>query len=243
MQQSGMAIDGALLGGGFLLGLLGSTHCIGMCGGISATLGAAGGANNPTFSLAYNLGRVLCYTLLGLLVGGSVELFSAPLAPQIGLSLRTLAGLLTIAMGLYVGGWWNGLTRLEAIGKYLWRYVQPLTRSLLPPRHVGSALALGALWGLLPCGLIYSSLSWAALNGSAFGGAQAMAAFGVGTLPAMLITTHGGSYIRGVTRRPWLRRGGAIALIFFGVSAALLPWWHSAHPAHDHAQMHRTRVQ
>ncbi|HEY3698124.1 MAG TPA: sulfite exporter TauE/SafE family protein [Spongiibacteraceae bacterium] len=232
-----MTIDLALFGSALLLGFVGSTHCVGMCGGISATLGAAGGANNVKLSLSYNVGRVLCYTLLGAIVGGSVELLTIPVTPvlpQIGLWLRSLAGLLVIAMGLYVAGWWSGLTRLEAIGKHLWRHVQPLTRKLLPPRHAGSALLLGALWGLLPCGMVYSSLSWTAMNGTALGGAEWMAAFGIGTLPAMMVTTHGGSYIRDLTRRPRVRKLVAIALIIFGASAAVLPWLHGAHSEHEH---------
>lgn len=232
-----MTIDLALLGSALLLGFVGSTHCVGMCGGISATLGAVGGANNAILALSYNCGRVLCYMLLGLIVGGSVELITIPIAPaipQIGLWLRSLAGVFAVALGLHVAGRWRGFTRIEALGKYLWRHVQPITGTLLPPRHAGSALLLGGLWGLLPCSMVYSSLGWAAANGTAIGGAEWMVAFGIGTLPAMLITTQGGGYIRGLIRRPFMRRLAALMLIIFGISTAVLPWLHEVHAGHEH---------
>jgi sulfite exporter TauE/SafE len=109
----------------------------------------------------------------------------------------------------------------------VWRRVQPLTRALLPPRHAGAALALGALWGLLPCGLIYSSLGWAAATGDAVQGGLLMAAFGLGTLPAMALTTCGGVQLQRRLRRPAMRRGIGAVLIAFGIASALLPWWHT----------------
>jgi sulfite exporter TauE/SafE len=218
-----LAIVGALT-----LGLLSNTHCLAMCGGISAALGAAGGKPSLPMALAYNTGRILCYALLGAIAGGALGSLSAQL-PLLGPVLRTLAGLLVIAMGLYIAGWWMGLTRLEHAGSHLWRRVQPLTRNLLPPKNPGAAMALGALWGLLPCGLIYSTLSWAATRGSALEGAVLMSSFGLGTLPVMLLTALGGQGAMKLLRQPLLRKIGGVLLIAFGIATLLTPWQHAGH--------------
>jgi uncharacterized protein len=220
----------------FLLGFMGSAHCLGMCGGISAALGAANQQRALSLSLGYNIGRVLSYTLLGALVGTLAQNLSQPLLqllPQSARWLRSLAGLMVIAMGFYVAGWWRGLAQLERVGGYVWRYIQPLTRPLLPPKNIGSALLLGELWGLLPCGLVYSSLTWAAMSADAIYGALWMLAFGLGTLPAMLAMTHGGSYVQAWKQRPAFRNAAALILIVTGIFAAILPWQHGAHD-HSH---------
>lgn len=232
-----MMPDLPTLAGAFLLGLMGSAHCLGMCGGIGAALGLAGARRSLLFAASYNLGRILCYAALGALAGGAVALLGAGLhgaLPTAGLWLRSLAGLLVVAMGLYVGGWWFGLARLEALGGGLWRRVQPHARALLPPRHAGAALTLGALWGLLPCGLIYSSLSWAAASGDALHGGLLMAMFGLGTLPAMTLATFGGGQLQQYLRRPLVRRGVGAMLIAFGIATALLPWQHATHAGTEH---------
>jgi sulfite exporter TauE/SafE len=230
------------LGAALLLGLLGSSHCIGMCGGIGTALGAASG-ERWRLALLYHAGRIGSYAALGALVGLLVQLGAGalqPLLPWIGAVLRTLAALLVIAMGLYVAGWWLGITRLEALGSHLWRWVQPLTRRLLPPRGAGSALLLGALWGLLPCGLIYSSLAWAAASGDALDAASRMAAFGLGTLPAMAAVTLGGQQLQRHLQRPRLRQLAGIVLIGFGLFALGQVWTHAmpsengAHAHHHH---------
>ncbi len=236
----------------FLLGFMGSAHCLGMCGGISAALGAANAQRRFSLSLAYNIGRLLSYTLLGALVGTLAQGLSQPLLqwlPQGAKGLRSLAGLMVIAMGFYVAGWWRGLARLERLGGYLWRHIQPLTRPLLPPKSAGSALLLGELWGFLPCGLVYSSLTWAAINADAIEGALWMAAFGFGTLPAMLAVAHGGSYVQAWKRRPAIRNAAALALIAAGIIAAVMPWQHASHhhapppepsgPAIPHEHLHQ----
>jgi sulfite exporter TauE/SafE len=218
---------------GLLLGLFGSGHCLGMCGGIAAALGGA--ARRWPLALAYHVGRIGSYAVLGALFGLLVAIGAdalRPLLPLIGALLRSLAALLVIAMGLYVAGWWPGLTRLEAVGARLWRHVAPLTRRLLPPSNLGAALLLGALWGLLPCGLIYSSLAWAGASGDAGDAALRMAAFGLGTLPAMATVTLGGQQLQRKLQKPLLRKIAGTALIGMGLFALAQPWLHG-HAAHD----------
>src|SRR5690625_7217950 len=115
-----------------------------MCGGVRAarTLAvpeqAKGRRGRLIFS--YNVGRLLSYTVMGVLVG----LLSAPLAGgAAGPWLRVLAGLLLIAMGLYLGDWWRGLTWLERGGSYLWGYVQHLSIGFMTVQSAQQALRLG----------------------------------------------------------------------------------------------------
>jgi uncharacterized protein len=230
--------DPITLAGALALGLLGSTHCVGMCGGISAALGMADPQRERWFGVCYNLGRIGSYAALGALVSAMTALLQLglqPWLPYLGAGLRTLAGALVIGMGLYVSGWWLGLRRLEQLGGGLWRRVQPFAQTWLPPRSTAGALALGAAWGLLPCGLVYSSLGWAALAADPLHGAALMAAFGAGTVPAIMLTGSGAQTLRKYLQRISVRRVAGALLIAFGLATAVLPWQHIAHGAHKHA--------
>jgi sulfite exporter TauE/SafE len=234
--------DPLALAGALLLGLGGSTHCIGMCGGIGAALGVAAQRNRVLMAFSYNFGRVLSYALLGALFGGALQWFGVstqPYVPAFGLWLRVIAGLMIIAMGLYVGGWWFGLTRLEKLGAPIWRRIQPYTTKLLPPRTLPAAWLLGMLWGFLPCGLIYSTLSWAAARGNAVESAQLMAVFGLGTLPAMAAVTLGGEQLRTHFQRPMVRQGAGIFLVLIGIVTIAVPWQHAGH-GNTHQPHHNT---
>lgn len=237
MIEDFLAIDPLAIAGAVTIGLLANTHCLAMCGGISAALGAAGQKSNLAMALAYNLGRILCYMTLGALAGGTIAGLNT-LLPILGPVLRTLAGLLVIAMGLYIGSWWMGLTRLEMIGSKLWRRLQPLSKNWLPPRHPGYALLLGALWGLLPCGLIYSTLSWAATSGNPVRGAVLMGSFGLGTLPALLLTALGGQRAIALLKQPILRKIAGVLLIAMGIFTVITPWLHAGHAGHNQHDHH-----
>jgi len=170
----------------FLLGLLGASHCLVMCGGISAATGMANnGQRRIGYIFLFNGGRIASYTIAGALVSllGLWLADSHQLAQQV---LRLIAGIMLILMGLYVSRIWMLLTRFEAAGKVVWDKIQPLTRALLPVTTPLKALSLGLLWGWLPCGLIYSTLTWVAAYGDVTNGALAMLCFGLGTLPGML---------------------------------------------------------
>ncbi|HEY6612503.1 MAG TPA: sulfite exporter TauE/SafE family protein, partial [Pseudomonas sp.] len=134
-----------LLASALILGLLGGGHCIGMCGGLMGALTLAIPAEQRQrrlqLLLAYNLGRIASYTCAGLLVGAAGWAVASGPAATV---LRVIAGLLLIAMGLYLAGWWSGLTRIEGLGRVLWRRIEPLARGLLPVRNANRALLLGA---------------------------------------------------------------------------------------------------
>lgn len=201
-----------------MLGLLGGGHCLCMCGGLMGALTLAIPAERRHQRLrllvAYNAGRILSYTTAGLLLGlAGWALASGPLATL----MRSIAGLLLIAMGLYLAGWWSGLTRIEAMGRGLWRHIQPVASRLLPVSSLPRALLLGAFWGWLPCGLVYSTLLWAASQGNALHSAALMAAFGLGTWPVLLVTGLAAGRVNRVLRRRSVRVAGGMLVVLFGL--------------------------
>lgn len=208
----------------FAVGLLGGAHCVAMCGGIVGALtaglpGAQQGqpAHTLSYQLAYNLGRIGSYAMAGALFGG-VGLASARLLPvqSVQTFLQALAGVFMIALGLYLGGWWLGLAQIERGGAKLWRRLQPLTRALLPVRTTGAALLVGAVWGWLPCGLVYSALIMALSAGGPLQGMMLMLAFGVGTLPTLLVSGLLAARLSVHLRRPWVRQTAGILVFLFG---------------------------
>ncbi|HAY28337.1 MAG TPA: hypothetical protein DIT03_02625, partial [Candidatus Accumulibacter sp.] len=170
-----------------LIGLLGGTHCVGMCGGIVGAL-SMGSPARCSLLLSYNAGRILSYAAAGAIAGALGEA-SIALAGQLPLRgfLYLLANLMLIALGLYLLGVSSALAFTERLGQKLWQRLHPLTRRYLPARGPLQAFPLGLLWGWLPCGLVYSALATALSSGSAMQGAGLMLAFGVGTLPNLLL--------------------------------------------------------
>ncbi len=201
----------------FLVGLLGGVHCVGMCGGIVGVLGM-GARPGIGVLLGYNLGRIASYTLAGALLGGIAAL-AASLADirQAQQVLQIIAGLFMLAMGLYLGGWWFGLLKLERAGGLIWRHIQPTAQRLLPVRGAGQALLLGAVWGWLPCGLVYSVLIWSISSGGALEGGLLMLAFGLGTLPNLFAMGLVADKLRPFLQRVWVRRLAGGLVFAFGL--------------------------
>jgi sulfite exporter TauE/SafE len=207
-----------LLVSALILGLLGGGHCLGMCGGLMGALTLAippeQRARRFRLLLAYNLGRILSYASAGLLIGlAGWAVASSPAA----MLLRVIAALLLIAMGLYLAGWWSGLTRIEAVGRHLWRHLQPIASRLMPVSSLPRALLLGAVWGWLPCGLVYSTLLWASSQGSPTDSALLMLAFGLGTWPVLLATGMAAERLTALLRRRGVRMAGGLLVILFGL--------------------------
>lgn len=205
----------------FILGVLGGTHCLGMCGGIAATvsMSAPQGWRGTLMLGGYNIGRVASYTAAGALIGSLSWLMRDQ---QLVLILRSFAGLMLIAMGLYVAQWWQGLTYIEKAGGNLWKYIQPLASRLLPVKNLPQAFALGILWGWLPCGLVYSTLIWSSAAADWALSAQLMLMFGLGTLPTMLLTGLLAQRVRQMFQQRLTRGIFGTIIIVFGVYT--LPW-------------------
>ncbi|MCB1775717.1 MAG: sulfite exporter TauE/SafE family protein [Gammaproteobacteria bacterium] len=210
----------------FVVGLLGGVHCAGMCGGIVGALsfGAREERRLPIL-FAYNVGRVGSYTLAGALMGALGFYFSGLLPVQTAQKvLLTFAGAFLVLMGLYLAGWWNALSRVERAGGVLWRRIEPLGRGLLPVRSVGQGLLLGAVWGWLPCGLVYSALVWTVSAGGAVEGAALMLAFGLGTLPNLLLMGVAAARLQQWVREPAVRAVAGALVIGFGLKLLYDAW-------------------
>jgi uncharacterized protein len=211
--------------GAFLVGLMGAGHCIGMCGGLIGALSQS----RPTspghpiakqlgFLLSYNLGRISSYAIAGAMVGGSAAALGTLFSLDTYLlSLRLIAGAMMIAMGLYVAKFWFGLIKIERLGKIIWRRLSPIASRLMPIRNNVQAMMAGVLWGWLPCGLVYSTLTWAVASGSALDGAAIMFCFGLGTLPALLSVGVAAKTLASWVQKTAVRTASGLFLMGYGI--------------------------
>lgn len=201
----------------FLVGLLGGTHCVGMCGGIVGAL-SMGAPARWSMHFAYNAGRIASYAAAGALAGalGAASLGLDGALP-IRFLLYFLANLMLVALGLYLIGVTRALAFSERFGQHLWRRIQPLTRRFLPARSMAQAFPLGLLWGWLPCGLVYSALTSALTAGSPGRGALLMLAFGLGTLPNLLLAGIVLGRLNEFVRRPAVRLFSGLLVLGFGL--------------------------
>ncbi|PXF63416.1 sulfite exporter TauE/SafE family protein [Kangiella spongicola] len=198
----------------FIMGLLGSAHCMGMCGGLTVALSSGcEPSRQATLSLVYQLFRVCSYAILGGITGALGDVMSRWTDFPV---LMIAASVLLIMMGLYLMGRWSLLTVLEKQGGKLWKYVAPVQKKFLPIRNFSQAASIGLLWGLLPCGLVYSALAVSAASGSAINGVVTMLAFGLGTLPALYITGVFAKQLLQWFKKPWLRTTIGIIFIVWG---------------------------
>ena len=230
----------------FLVGLLGSTHCLGMCGGIvgALTFGLKDDIRRSPVRLfpylaAYNLGRIASYALAGALLGlASAQVLRVAPPEQARLLARIISGGFMVLLGLYLAGWWPGLTALERLGGKLWVRIEPFGRRFLPVNHPLKALALGLVWGWLPCGLVYSALAWSLASGDAIQGAALMLAFGLGTLPMLFAMGAAARWLGQVARLVWVRRGAGILILLFGLYTLFASGAHSGHGGEHANRVH-----
>lgn len=185
-----MAPSLAALSAIFMVGLLGGVHCAGMCGGIVTALsaGQVGGKAPWSLQLAFNGGRIAVYAAAGAIAGaaGSMAMFLNDLLP-IQSFMYLVANLMLVGLGLYLFGVTRYIAGIERIGARAWRAIRPVAGRFLPANTWPRAFGLGLMWGWIPCGLVYSMLATALLAGDAAGGAAVMLAFGLGTLPNLLM--------------------------------------------------------
>lgn len=216
------------LGAAVLLGLAASGHCLVMCGGISAALGMAAAKNSdgrtrPPLLVGYQLGRISAYSLAGLLLAGTFGgLISVLDIETVRRTLRAVSALALLLAALVAFG------RLRdpgsGIGRKLWQRLAPLGRRLLPVNTLPRAFAFGMVWGWMPCGFVYSVLLVATLQLDAVRGAMTMAAFGLGTAPALLITALGAQRFKGFAALPAARHVAGFVLLISAVLTLAGPW-------------------
>jgi sulfite exporter TauE/SafE len=221
-----MGPDWIVLGGAALTGLLGGAHCAAMCGGIATglTLRQRGGW---WMALQPNLGRVLGYAAAGAIVGAFGHgLLDVARLPWLGLALRAMVGavLVVAALRLLDTRGRIGFLHRPPGSAPLWNWLRPLQRQLLPADTTGKRMALGLLWGWMPCGLSTTLLAAAWLQASPSQGALTMLAFGLGTLPVMLPLTWAGARVgQRLQRGGWRIAGGSLVLSC-GLLTLMVPW-------------------
>jgi sulfite exporter TauE/SafE len=187
------------MGGDLLLllgaSLLGSAHCVGMCGpyvamctGQFVPRGATAAARF-FLRILFNLGRIATYGLIGLIVGAFGQIAQAA-ATRLGIGgiVAMLAGAAALIFGLSMVGWLRDPARVVA-GAGLGRALTAGRMRLRQAPPSVAPLLLGALQGWLPCALVYAAASRAAIAGSAGMGALTMVVFGLGTVPAIFALT------------------------------------------------------
>ncbi len=217
-----------------LMGLIGSTHCVGMCGGIISTLSTnfnnKSQAQSFSIQLFYNLGRITTYAFIGLLIGffssSLMELLPNPHA----FSMQ-IAGIFFILLGLYISQLLNSFKYFEAAGQKLWIRIEPFGRKYLPASSNWNALKLGLVWGWLPCGLVYSALALAMTQLNPLHSALTMLVFGIGTLPTLLLIGHFAKNVKMILQNKSVRIGLGLMLITYGISQVA---GYSVFMMHDH---------
>ncbi|MCA1779166.1 MAG: sulfite exporter TauE/SafE family protein [Xanthomonadaceae bacterium] len=215
---------GAALLTGFLAGLFGSPHCVAMCGGIMAVLHGQVPRGRDRLAAGFHVGRLTSYLLLGLALTALGMLPERLLPGSAAPVMRIALGGLLVLIAFYVA--LPGLLRdyFGELAQPLTRRVMPLFHRLLPADRGEKAVALGLLWGLLPCGLLYSVLAAAWLLADPLAASAMVLGFGLGTLPLLL----GGGLVllrlRGRIRAPLVRATAAGVLVLTGILVAAGPW-------------------
>ncbi|STZ07866.1 Uncharacterized conserved protein [Moraxella caprae] len=239
----------ALLVPALAMGFLGSPHCMGMCGGIVTAFGISMKNLSPQkrgmLIATYHAGRLISYIALGLiatLIGESVlaPLMTDNTLPRIVLGLAIIFASL-LMLGLPI------LNRLEKVGLGLWNRLAPVRQKVLPMDSLPKALGAGLLWGLLPCGLVYGALvmamSVAAAGHEPIMGVLFMLAFGLGTLPMLIMTGAALSWLQQKVKAFNLRKFSGAVMLISGLSVMLSPTimhlmhghHHGGHSNHGHA--------
>jgi sulfite exporter TauE/SafE len=200
----------------FLGGLLGSAHCIGMCGPFALTIGS-GAMNlrvNLTRQFVYTLGRIFTYSTLGALAGfgGWRMAQSMPAIVNLPAVLAVVAGGLLLYQGLLAAGVLRKSIKSGIRGPCLGGTM--LATFLIAP-GLSNVFLAGVFTGFLPCGLVYAFLALAGSSGSLPVAAVTMAVFGAGTAPIMLLTGCGGSLLS-LARRRWLYQLAAWCVVLTG---------------------------
>ena len=174
----------------FIMGAIGSMHCVGMCGPIALSLPLVSNTHSSRFlsTLLYNIGRIITYAMLGAIFG------------VIGMTFKLFGfqQILSITLGalilFFIFFPKNYYAKKNFITNTL-KKIRSLLGNLFLKRNYQSVFSIGLLNGLLPCGLVYIAIAGATETASAFKSSLFMAAFGLGTLPLMWTFSFFGSFI------------------------------------------------
>lgn len=210
-----------------VVGFIGSgTHCVGMCSGIMGALAVnirQGGRRVWPFLVTYNIGRVMSYGMAGAVLGAFGHTLMAAVPGYTVTSVGDrVAAVFMVALGLFLGGWWRALGRLEVWGGRAFAYLRPIGQRFLPVKTLPQALGLGLVWGFLPCGLVYSVLAWALVSGSALRGGVMMLIFGMATWPGLLAVGRAARF-GAFLRLPRVRKVLAALIVGYGLVSLMIP--------------------
>lgn len=211
-----------------LLGVVASGHCVLMCGGISGALGIVTakdrrGAARRLLLVGYQAGRITSYALAGALIGGIGGGIVGLLDDDgVRSALRAASAAALLLSALVILG------RLrdpgDIVGRRIWLRLAPLGRRLMPVATFPRAFAFGMIWGWMPCGFVYTVLLIAAVSADPVQASATMAAFGLGTLPAMLATGWGAPRLMAWSGRRNVRRAAGVALLACAALVMTGPW-------------------
>lgn len=198
----------------FITGLLGSLHCVGMCGPIALALPYQG--QNKWIAVAniilYNVGRIFTYSLIGIFIGLIGKgLFLAGIQAYFSIGL----GILLLLVALFAINVEHKILMIPAFWR-LNQWVKVNLANLLKQNNPQTLFLIGALNGLLPCGLVYMAVVGAVAMSSIAEGSLYMALFGLGTMPLMLLTAIGGQFI-GLKLRNRIKRLLPVFLVAFAI--------------------------
>ncbi|MDT8283188.1 MAG: sulfite exporter TauE/SafE family protein [Gammaproteobacteria bacterium] len=232
-----MMSDPLTLTSAFFLGLFSTLHCVGMCGGIIGALSLSLPVETRShksrllsFVLTYNIGRLISYSIAGLIAGALGTGFMQSAGFDQGHAILRVVGVsMMVAIGLYLTGWLPQLASVEKIGIPIWKRLEPLGRKLVPVTSLPKALAYGLIWGWLPCGLVYFVLIWALTAGNAIQGALTMLAFGIGTLPTLITAGFMTSWVTRFARSTRARQVVGLLIIVMAIGSLFIPMEHHHH--------------
>ena len=223
----------ALFLAAFSMGLFGSPHCLGMCGGIVTAFGLSmqhvSDSKKNGLILTYHLGRLISYSLLGLiasLVGVAIfQSIMSNSAPRIVLgAVLVLIGLAMLGLPLF--------NQLEKFGMRFWQSLAPLRKKVFPIDSFGKALFAGLLWGFLPCGLVYGALMMAIAGNNIATGAALMFVFGLGTMPMLIATQKTVGMLQSSIKNFRLRQINGVIMMLSGLAVIFIPMM--MHHNHNH---------
>lgn len=225
----------ALFLAAFSMGLFGSPHCLGMCGGIVTAFGLSmqhvSDSKKNGLILTYHLGRLISYALLGLiasLVGVAIfQSIMSNSAPRIVLgAVLMLIGLAMLGLPLF--------NHLEKVGMRFWQSLAPLRKKVFPIDSFGKALFAGLLWGFLPCGLVYGALMMAIAGNDIATGAALMFVFGLGTMPMLIATQKTVGMLQSSIKHFRLRQINGVIMILSGLAVIFIPMMMHHNHNHNH---------
>ena len=228
----------ALFLAAFSMGLFGSPHCLGMCGGIVTAFGLSmqhvSDSKKNGLILTYHLGRLISYALLGLIASViGVAIFQSIMsnsAPRIVLgAVLVLIGLAMLGLPLF--------NQLEKFGMRFWQSLAPLRKKVFPIDSFGKALFAGLLWGFLPCGLVYGALMMAIAGNNITTGAALMFVFGLGTMPMLIATQKTVGMLQSSIKNFRLRQINGVIMMLSGLAVIFIPMMmHHNHSQGSHNQ-------